>query len=375
MRNKIKSVLSLMILVALSVAGFTGTASAANWWENIKVKGDFRYRHEMIDKEGKDIRHRQRIRARFGIFAKANENINIGIQLATGSDDPVSTNQTLDGAASSKDIHLDLAYFTFNHEKVSALHITAGKMKNPFFKPGKAELIWDVDWNPEGGAITLSKKLDNVEIKVTGAGLWIDERSSSDDSYIAAGQGLVKFKLNEKKSSVTLGGSVINYVNAKDFAPFHDNEDGMGNSVVEPIEGEGIFYANNYELIEVFGEISHKFEEIPITLFGDFVSNGGADSLNTGLLFGIKVGKAKKAGSWEFRYLYREIEKDAVVGAFTNSDFGGGGTNSKGHEIGGAYQLLKNTAFKLTYFINEIGIDQNITKDYSRLQADIQLKF
>jgi len=70
-----------------------------------------------------------------------------------------------------------------------------------------------------------------------------------------------------------------------------------------------------------------------------------------------------------------EVEKDAVVGVFTSSDFAGGGTDSKGHIIGGAAQMARNTAIKITYFINETGLSEDATGDFSRLQVDMQLKF
>lgn len=63
------------------------------------------------------------------------------------------------------------------------------------------------------------------------------------------------------------------------------------------------------------------------------------------------------------------------MGIFTDSDFRGGGTDAKGHEIGGAYQLVKNAAFKATYFVNEIGLDKLETDNFNRLQLDLQLKF
>jgi hypothetical protein len=49
------------------------------------------------------------------------------------------------------------------------------------------------------------------------------------------------------------------------------------------------------------------------------------------------VNKAKKQGSWNFRYNYREIEADAVLGTFSDSDFIGGGTDGKGHELNFGY--------------------------------------
>lgn len=377
MREMLRNWRIALTAILLTVM-FTGSDTlASDWWETIKVKGDFRYRHEMIDKEGKDTRHRQRVRARLGIFGEVSEYTKVGIQLASGSDDPASTNQTLDGAFSTKNIGIDLAYFATGFKGVEDLKVVGGKMKNPFFKPGKSELIWDSDLNPEGGAATFQKAIDNFVLTLTGAGVWIDERSSSDDSYIAAGQAVGRLYFNEKKSNLTFGGSIFNYVNSKGYEPFFDHEDPMGNSTV--LFGDNgdtvLHYANDYELIELFGEVTHKFQNTPVTVIGDFVTNNAADSLNTGWLVGLRVGKAKKTGSWEFRYNYRSIEADAVPGIFADSDFRGGGTDAQGHEIGGAVQLAANTAFKATYFSNEIGLEETETEDFGRLQVDLQFKF
>ncbi|MCK4460483.1 MAG: putative porin, partial [candidate division Zixibacteria bacterium] len=256
-------------------------------------------------------------------------------------------------------------------------NVKGGKFKNPFFKPGKSELIWDGDWNPEGGVAAFKKKSGDFDLTLIGAGLWIDERSSSDDSYIAAGQAVGRIHFNEKKSHVAIGGSIFNYVNAEGFEPFFDHDDAMGNSIVEAVSGEDTVevYASGFELMELFGEFTHKFESTPVTVMFDYVTNSAADSLNTGWLFGLRVGKAKKPGSWEFRYIYRNLEADAVLGMFTDSDFRGGGTDAKGHEVGGAIQLAANTAFKASYFINEIGLEAEETEGFNRMQIDLQLKF
>ena len=140
---------AVLVLVVAPFEPFAG-----DWTETIKMKGDLRYRHEMIDKEGKDARHRHRVRARFGVFGEVSPYTKVGIQLATGSDDPVSTNQTLDGAFSTKQVGIDLAYLEANHPRLPGMNVKGGKFKNPFFKPGKSELIWDGDLNPEGGAAT-----------------------------------------------------------------------------------------------------------------------------------------------------------------------------------------------------------------------------
>ncbi len=358
-----------VLMVLATAAMLTTSATAGDWWENVKVKGDLRYRHEMIDEEGKDVRHRHRLRARMGIEANVSPFTKIGLQLATGSDNPVSTNQTLDNGFSTKNLMLDLAYFEMKYEAVPGLKIKGGKFKNPFFKTGESELLWDSDWNPEGGVVTFERDFQDVSLTLVGAGFWIDERSSDDDSWIAAGQGILRCHLNEKKSSFALGGGFFNYINTTGFEPFFDSEEPMGNTV----DDSGL-YVNDYELLELYAEATHKIDDIPIVIMGDYVTNTAADSLNNGWLVGIHIGETKEPGSWSFRYIYREIKADAVVGTFTDSDFRGGGTDAKGHEIGGAVQLAKNTAFNVTYFASQIGLDKE-KSDFSRLQVDLQLKF
>jgi len=297
--------------------------------------------------------------------------------LATGSDDPVSTNQTLDDAGSTKRIGIDLAYFCSSHDRLPGFQLTAGKMKNPFFKPGKSELIWDGDWNPEGAVLAYSRKSEQVGVTLKGGGFWIDERSSGKDSYLAAAQGELKFAFNENQTDMKIGGSIFNFVNSKGYRTFFDKNDSFGNSVVDAtVDGKSVkVYANGYELTELFGEVTHKLGNTPVKVMGDFVSNTAADSLGTGWMVGVRVGKAKKPGNWQFRYMYKQVERDAVLGVLTDSDFLGGGTDGEGHEFGGAVKLAANTLFEFTYFINKIGVDAVNQVDFNRLQADIQLKF
>ncbi|MEW5796710.1 MAG: putative porin [Candidatus Zixiibacteriota bacterium] len=376
MRQQIKRMGAAAAVLTLATV-FPPAAQADNWWEKIKVKGDLRYRHEMLDFGDKDPRNRQRIRARLGFFGEASPYTKIGIQLSTGTGDPVSTNQTLDDGFSNKRVGLDLAYFEATHPKLPGLAVTGGKFYNPFFKPGHSELIWDSDWNPEGGVVRYDRDLESVSLLFVGSGLWIDERSSGDDSYLAAGQAMARVRLNEKNSSLAFGAAYYNYVNTQGFQPFFDPGDAMGNSVVE-LDDDGetvLLFASDYDLIEVFGEFTHELNAVPMTVMADFVTNTAADSLETGWLVGVNIGKAKKAGSVDFRYIYRNVEADAVVGIFTDSDFRDGGTDGKGHELGGSVQLADNTTLSLSYFINDFGLETETPLDFNRLQVDLQLKF
>ena len=343
----------------------------ASWVERIKLHGDLRYRHELIKAEGNDDRNRHRIRARVGFDADVTD-VDIGFQIATGSDDPVSTNQTLGGGFSSKDVWVDLAYFDWHPENVSGLHVIGGKMKNPFYRPGKTELIWDGDLRPEGVAAKYSKTLGNWDFVTNLGGFWAEERSAGADIGLFGAQIGVKysFPLLGNKGHILIGGSYYDYGNTKGNSPLYDPADAFGNSV-----DAGGNYRFDYDLVESFAELSFKVNDIPVSLFGNYVMNTAPGAKeDRGWLAGLTVGKCKVPHSWAFRYNYRDIEADAVLGVFTDSDFIGGGTDGRGHEIGFDYQIAKHCKAGVSYFYNKREISSG-EKGYHRLQLDLVFKF
>ncbi|MBU1652446.1 putative porin, partial [bacterium] len=182
--------------------------------------------------------------------------------------------------------------------------------------------------------------------------------------------------LMDEKAHVTIGGSYYSYLNTKGCQPFVDTEDGLGNSLGMALTFEGppfYYYLNSYDLVEVFLEVGAKVQQLPVTIMVDYVTNTGADEDKAGYLVGLRFGKAKGWGTFSGRYIYREVQKDAVLGAYTDSDFIGGGTDGKGHEIGIDVGLSKNITSSATFFANQIGIENG--KDFNRLQVDVQFKF
>ena len=121
------------------------TPQKPSWTDDFKIKGDFRYRHEAFDIDNRRDRHRQRMRARVQATGKVSETVEAGFGLATGGSDPISTNQTFDGASSSKDVVIDLAYAKWR--PTDALSVVAGKFKNTIHRVGGNSLIWDGDLN------------------------------------------------------------------------------------------------------------------------------------------------------------------------------------------------------------------------------------
>lgn len=365
--------LAISAMILLMFGGFAESYAGDSTFE---VNGDFRYRHEWIEKEDTKSQTRHRLRARVNVEGKINDDATVVVGLSSGSDDPVSNNQTLTTGWSSKDVVLDLAYVEYDIKRLPGLTVIGGKMDNPFYKPGKSELIWDSDIRQEGLAAHHKRDFENAAIHLTGAGLWVEERKTDEDSWLLSGQGVVNVDVPNSKMGFALGGSLYFYKNSLGHLSYFDPEDPYGNSqssfvtsAGDTIEG----YKWDYEIIEAFAEVNAKLGQVPVTVMGDYVNNTAADSLNDGWLVGIRAGKTKKPGSWDLRYIYRELEKDAVVGIYTDSDFIGGGTDGKGHEFGGNYQLADRTTLGVTYFINDIGIDNG--KTFKRLQVDAKFKF
>jgi hypothetical protein len=345
--------------------------SVAEWVKKFKVGADFRYRHENIDREGRKGRDRQRIRARITLKGKVNDDLDLKFRVASGSEDPVSTNQTLDDGFSSKDVNLDQAFFDWHPEELGNSHILGGKMEMPF--EVVKDLIWDGDLSPEGLAFSHGIEVgDDATVTATLAGFWGEERSSADDTMMYGGQLAVDVGFSDD-ASVMGGVSYYYWDNTKGFSPLFDATDSFGNTVVTAMDGS-LTYADDYGELEFFA-VAKLDLGIPVKLYGDLVINQEADisSEDTGWMLGATLNKAKEPGSWALDYNYRELEADAVLAAYTDSDSFGGGTDGRGHKISGKYQIDENFQLAVSYFINETGIS-GVESDYNRLQVDLKAK-
>ncbi len=339
------------------------------WAENIRLYGDFRYRHEQIDGDRVDQRDRHRIRARLGLKGTITDEWTFDLRLASGSDDPTSTNQDLDGGFSSKDFWLDRAFLTYKPHAIEGLSLMAGKMSNPFMTVGGNQLMWDSDLNPEGIAVKYTARLtDAASLFVNGGGMWVEERGSDTDTSLWGVQGGLIHAF-EDQSKLTGGAGFFKYGNIKGKPAIGAF---LGNT------SDGGVYAFDYELMELFGEYASKLGDVPFTLYGDYVVNTASRvRADTGWLVGATYNKASAPGTWQTGYEYRDIERDAVLGRFNDSDFVGGGTHGKGHKFSFKYALAKNVAAAATYFLNERDAVGDGKRDdaYRRLQLDIEVKF
>ena len=351
------------------------------WAEKINIKGDMRYRYETMDDDRENVgdadeRNRSRLRARLEVTAQVSDDVKAGFALATGTSggDPISSNSTFGSSNSDKGIVLDQGYIAWKF--YDNMTLTAGKTKVPYFKPGKSSLIFDGDLRPEGAYI---KYKNNSVFATLGYNFLNSDDGSSGNKDIIETYGAqvgYKFKL-DKNTKVTVGLGYYNIpLSGSELADVLADESGNTAS--------GTTYAYDYEIQQVFAEVKTKILGQKSTFYADYIKNDGDSNIDgisdpkedTGFIYGVKVGSAKKRGVLAFGYAYQDLEQDATFGAHTDSDFGGGGTDTKGSKISGALGLSKNTSLALTYFDTEYGKESRGEEfDYERLQVDLKTKF
>ena len=377
------------VLSGLSLAAGTETNvveqwfkdSGLGWLKGLHFKADFRLRYQgewweytdSDDREQDNDRHRGRIRVRFGFTKRyKDDGLTVGFRLASGSsDDPTSTNQTLEGNFSKKPVWIDLAYVEYSPPVLPGLTLAGGKVKNPFVH---TDIIWDSDVNMDG--LYQSFELENGAFRpfITLGEMFLDENKmdTDHDSGVLAGQ--VGMKLKVALFSVNLAATYY------DFDEFERNYRGShGNAVGD----DGVLAAGDFDVFDVVAQLGTKVADIPIKVVVDYAVNTAEDARgesefegkDTAMAAHLKVGKCKKKHDWEVNYKYAYIEANAVPGDFCDSDFGH--ANRKGHKLSVGYQPFKKASLHLTGFWTQ---PNNLLKgqeshDHYTIQADLKVKF
>ena len=346
------------------------------WAAKTQFKGDVRFRQENVHNDGvsnnKD-QDRQRIRARLGASSEINPQVDTGIRIATGSsDDARSTNQDLNNYFDKKHIWLDLGYVDYHPDAIKNLHVIGGKMLQPWVSMG--DIIWDSDINPEGLALTYKYPLGNTELFGSAGHYTLKDNVDGDgvqfkhDLRLYAGQLGARFAITDNLK-MTVGGSLYNYDN---------DEDSACTASTSPcaLAVNGNTPGEQFRLWEGFSQIDIGGLPMPLSLYGQYVHNAEASNdKDTGWLAGVKT----KVYGFGLDYNYRDVQQNAVVGAFTDSDFANGFTGSRGSKLKVSYELDKNFTLGATYFMaNSDYTNASVNlkdSDINTLQLDAEAKF
>jgi len=336
------------------------------WAAKTQIKGDVRLRYEDVNVDNPNSRSgnqdRERVRARVGFYSEINPQVDAGVRVATGSSaDARSTNQSLDNYFEKKNLWLDLAYLDWHPTALPNLHLIGGKMMQPWVSMG--DIIWDSDINPEGVAVTYKTNFGPAEVFGSAGHYNLKDNVDGDgvqykhDAQLYHGQLGTKFDVVDTVK-LTVGGSLYAYDNDEDSAALRS----LGNTT------------DQFNLVEGFGQLDFTGFAIPLSAYGQYVKNTqSTDGKDIGWLAGLK----SKVGAWSLDYNYRDVQRNAVVSLFTDSDFGNGFTGSRGHKFKVGYEIDKNFALGATYLMAKTDYSNlpNSDADADTLQVDLEAKF
>ena len=307
----------------------------ASWPERISLSGDMRVRHERIDVDNQGRRSdRQRIRARLGVNAMVNDEVDVGLRIVTAGG-ITSTNEDLDDNFVGKDLFLDRAFIDWHPDSLENVHFTAGKFAQPWVS--LSGLVWDSDVNPEGLAFNHTMDLGGAEV-LTHAGYFVATNNADGngnqfrhDLNLFSAQVAVNTALSDA-AQATFGVSAYVF---DDEVP--GNPATAANSTTE------------FGLYELFASLDLNGLPIPLTLYGQWVTNFDADGPQDDEDRAWLVGAETTVGKWSIDYNYRDVERNAVVDLFDDSDFARGFVDSWGHSASVSYALSKNFSLGATY--------------------------
>ena len=168
---------------------------------------------------------------------------------------------------------------------------------------------------------------------------------------------------------VTLGGSVYGYKNDDDSkCPTTGTKT---TPCALAVNGNS---TSEFRLYEGFGQVDIANLPLPLSLYGQYVHNAATDSdQDDAWLVGFK----SKLDAFSLDYNYRDVQRNAVVGAFTDSDFANGTTGSRGHKVKLGYEIDKNFGVGVTYYLTKADYATTTQKDANTntLQLDVEAKF
>ncbi|MEW6427376.1 MAG: putative porin [Thermodesulfobacteriota bacterium] len=392
------------------------TGPVPSWTKRIRWGGDIRIRQQsdLFDEKNDPApdledatkfinttvdRHRQRIRLRLVAQAEVNDQVEVGVRLATGNEkDPVSTNETLGDYKNKDGIVLDQAFVRWT--VVPEASLWGGRMPNPFFS---SDLVWDGDLNFEGIALTGETPLTGRWRSFINLGAFplqeIDK--SSNDKWLYGAQAGIHY---EPRPDIhwKLATSYYDFNNITGIANTPANPNlydhtlplfkQRGNTLysINPFNRfVDLALASDYTLVNLTTSLDFGlFHPVTISLLADYVKNIGFDQseifARTGELvpgedegyhFSLAVGypSVRKFMEWKTYIAYKRLEADAVVDAFTDSDFHLGGSNAKGWILGGDLGLYDNIWLSAKWISSDEIIDEHFAVD--TLQIDLNSRF
>jgi hypothetical protein len=343
-------------------------------------------------------RPRFRGRARLAIDSDITSSITAGMRITTGNtSDLVSETQTLDGT-SPYQFGLDELYIRLderNAQKFPWLSVVGGRFLNPYGTP--TDLIFHKDLTFEGLAVTGRLGLGDgsaeqshlfltagahplQEIALSARDKWLLGAQLGSNLRWGEGQRLrfavgfydylnVTGRLNPPNSTI------YNFT-----APVYERQGNtyfdISNSTDPTVNLFAL--AAQYRLANVTATYELSLGPYVLAVTADAVRNFGYNTANVSANFGSYVAPRTKgyqtevsfgnpavlvAGAWRGTLGYRYLQRDAVIDAYTDSDFHFGGTDATGYYFVGDVGVANRVWVRLRYLSSnaidgpKLGID------------------
>ena len=356
-------------------------------------------------------RDRMRLRARLGVEARLSPDVTAGIRLASGSlVDPGSASQTLGTTASRYTVGVDQAYLRWEPRiagEFRYLTTVAGRIPNPWFAP--TELVYARDLTLEGASFTGRLALggsgaERSHVFLTLAGLPVQDvaiRGPDSKWLLGAQLGTLADFGNEHRWRFAVGyydfAHVSGIKNAPDltltnytapqFVRHGNTMFDISSSTTDPTVNlfalaarfRILDLATRYEV--PLGRYSAAFAAEAVKNLGDTAADllqRTGESLpvrNRGYVGEFSFGdpRISRGGQWRAALGYRYVQSDAVLDAWTDADFNGGGTNTKGYYVWTELGLAADVWARLRYLsANEI---DGTRYGYDIIQLDFSTRF
>lgn len=341
--------------------------------------GDLRLRYQRIADGLQSERAIPRLQARFGTTVELNSELRAQLRLMTGND-AASGNVSLGDRSAlpsaRRTLGLDLAFVEYGPRE--ELRLLGGRMPGPFQFGGRSQLLLDRDIALEGVAAKSFVDLEDGHRLMLNAGGFILREQFDDggmnrdetDNMLYGAQLIYRYEAKDRVT-ITAGLGQFGFTAMKDVA----TSGGSPKTVPYPARGNSVdanlLYANNFDDQQAFLEAKTKIGPVEAGMFQEVLTNTSADALNKATATGFTL-------AWKpvtFTYAVQKIEKDAVVGLLTDSDFANGNTSADGTVWSLSWAVSKQLALSYSEWKNRYAIETATPTDFRRSHLDLQVSF
>jgi len=346
------------------------------WVSKTKLYGDFRLRYQYVEVQDQRSQSQGRFRVRLNLDIEVAKKVKFIFGIASGGNDPRSSNQSFGGDWDKKQININYAYV--NYSPFKWLNLEGGKMANPIYTV--SQLLWDEDINPEGVAAQIDYPINPCLSLLLNAGAFVlqdNKNNTPTDPWMWVIQPGFSWKSEAGLQAKFAAG----YTSFENFQDQPQQKYSSGTNSYYTTDGTNKLYKYKYNLATMTGEMGLKnpipgFAPIRYAgLFGEYTNNVATSNGKSGYLTGLTFGDEKvvEKGQWYFRGSWRRLEKNAVPDILPDSDFYFGDTGVSGYELVFRYGLWKNINLQTKYVRGEQ--ISGPSEPENLIQTDLNFKF